>query len=100
MCPQDSLHLQFCPKHDQYCVLQRDLHHWIPLLNHFDDYLERTLYGRADIDLRDLSKPEPEADFPKRNVLSILKTTWTLLRTCLHKQLYNSLEVRTLSLMA
>lgn len=74
-------------------VLQRDLHHWIPLLNHFDDYLEKLLYGRTELDLRDLSKPESDTEFPKRNVLSILTTTCTLLRTCLHKQLYNSLEV-------
>lgn len=74
-------------------ALQRDLHHWIPLLNHFDDYLEKLLYGRAEMDLRDISKEEPAAEFPKRNVLSILTTTCTLLRICLHKQLYNSLEV-------
>ena len=77
------------------CLSQKDLHHWIPLLNHFDAYLEKMLSGRQDLVLSDLSKP-PETELPTRNLLAVLKTTCVLLRVCAQKHIYRSLEVRSL----
>jgi hypothetical protein len=74
--------------------MQRELHHWIPLLNYFDSYVEKYAALRhASPSLFD--PPEWAEDaFPKRNILAILRTTALILKMCVQKQPYNSLEVR------
>jgi hypothetical protein len=76
--------------------MQRELHHWIPLLNYFDSYLEKHAALRHASPML-FDPPEwAEETFPKRNVLAILRTSALILKMCAQKQPYNSLQVRNL----
>ena len=82
------------------------MHHWVPLLDHFDAFLEAYIKGRVDLTLEygdpaDASSPQPPQPqqaaellpFPTQAVLEILRVTTLLLEGCSNKHLYNSYEV-------
>ena len=76
--------------------------HWIPVLNHFDSFLETCISGREDLKLKDQTesnekeKAEKEKQssvnipFPTATTLWILKTSTVLLENCANKHVYNS----------
>lgn len=72
-----------------------DLHHYVPLLDAIDAYLEGVLRGRADIELR---PPEPGAPpdppLPVPGLAAALRATTALLELCSNKHLYASQEVK------
>lgn len=74
--------------------MQKDLQHWIPLLNHFDAYLSKQLLLRQDPSNDSLAEYFSGAAFPQRNILAVLNTTCLILKYCVNKQMYASLEVR------
>jgi hypothetical protein len=76
--------------------LQRDLQHWIPLLNHFDFYLSKHLTFKTDDMVERVVSAESSANFPKHNVLAILRMSCLILKHCVNKQMYNSLKVCSL----
>lgn len=78
------------------------MHHWVPLLDHFDAYLERHVKDRHDLALRvegeggaDGGGP-PDPPFPAADLLAVLRVTTTILENSSNKHLYNSFEVRRL----
>jgi hypothetical protein len=101
-------------------TLQGDIHHWIPLLDHFDAFFQQHIQGRHDLQLdygdadQQGGSPggaaaaqqqaagqggEVAADpvFPTVAVLEVLRVTTLLLEGCSNKHLYNSYEVGPLA---
>lgn len=71
---------------------QGDVHHWIPLLDHFDAFFEQYVAPRPDLKLvYDGEEPPP---FPTDDVLAVLGVTTAVLEHCSNKHLYNSYEAR------
>jgi E3 ubiquitin-protein ligase HUWE1 len=104
-------------------TLQGDIHHWIPLLDHFDAFFQQHIQGRHDLQLdygdadQQGGSPggaaaaqqqaagqggEVAADpvFPTVAVLEVLRVTTLLLEGCSNKHLYNSYEHLSLLLAA
>ena len=75
--------------------MQRDLQHWIPLLNHFDAYLTKHLSSQPEEAVDKVTCLGQTSDFPQRNVLGILRVTQQVVKHCVNKQTYNSVEVRS-----
>ncbi len=73
--------------------MQGDLAHWAPLLNRFDELLERVVQERPELALGD-EPPAAPGPFPKELVLALLRTTVALLENCSNKQIYQSHDVR------
>lgn len=91
------------------------MHHWVPLLDRFDEYFEKHLKDRRDLQLSygepegaaaavaggpAAGAPQPtaaaqreDAPFPTEAVLQILRVTTLILEGCSNKHLYNSYEV-------
>jgi hypothetical protein len=76
-------------------LLQGDINHWVPVLDHFDSFFEEYTSKRADVQLR-LGEEGVEADppFPTAVCLAVLSATCVLLENCSNKAAYNSSEVR------
>jgi E3 ubiquitin-protein ligase HUWE1 len=76
-------------------LLQGDINHWVPVLDHFDSFFEEYTSKRADVQLR-LGEEGVQADppFPTAACLAVLSATCVLLENCSNKAAYNSSEVR------
>ena len=77
----------------KFRAVQKDLNHWVPLLNHFDSYLSKQLAKWQEASPDSLSEHAAIPDLPQRNIIAILQATCQLLKHCLNKQTYSSLEV-------
>lgn len=73
--------------------MQGDFHHWITLFNFFDDYLEKNVTPRSDLQLDWSDGKAEDPPFPKEEVDAILHTTSVILENCSNKHLYQSTEV-------
>ena len=72
-----------------------DLHHWVDLLNAFDELLERHVAPRADLHLRAVRPGEaPPPPLPAAQLLALLRVTTVILDNCSNKHSYGSVEVR------
>ena len=76
--------------------MQGDVHHWIPLLDHFDAYFEKHLKDRSDLQLKVESEDAQDPPFPSAAVVGILRATAAILEHSNNKHLYNSFEVSLL----
>lgn len=77
-------------------AVQRDLHHWVPLLNHFDGVLEAASKALPRLDSSDdASAEQAQQSAPtQQNLLGVLRVTHVLLKHCVNKQIYGSLQMR------
>jgi hypothetical protein len=80
--------------HGAMLSLQGDIHHWTPVLDHFDAFLEEAA-ARSDVQL--LSRGpglQPEQPFPADTIEAVLGVTCALLENCSNaRAVYNSSEV-------
>ncbi len=72
---------------------QGDLSHWTAVLNHFDDFFEKHIKPRADIQLKGAEGSAGDPPFPAATCLAVLKATAVILENCGNKHLYQSYEV-------
>ena len=71
------------------------MHHWVPLLDYFDAYLESQVKGRRELGLEyEAAAAAAQPPFPSEGVLAVLRATAAILEHCSNKHLYNSYEVR------
>lgn len=74
--------------------MQGDINHWVPVLDHFDAFLEKYVSTRADVQLKLGEEGEVEdSPFPTDDVLAVLRATCSILENCSNKGAYNSSEV-------
>lgn len=74
--------------------LQGDLHHWIPLLNHFDSILEELIKAHPELSTPGAAGAAARPPFPVDLCVAVLRTTALILENCSNKHLYLSYEVR------
>lgn len=79
-----------------WLLVQGDFHHWVPLFNYLDDYFEKELHPRADLQLDVANGLKARPTFPVTNVNAILQFTATILENCSNKHLYGSHDVSAL----
>ena len=70
---------------------QGDFQHWIPVMNHFDDFFDAHVKSRKDLQLLALPSDEREP-FPVEACLWILKATNVILDNCTNRHMYESTE--------
>lgn len=87
--------LSFCRINETVlsCLWQGEFYHWVALFNYFDDFLERTVRGRSDLDLRFEDHQDPDPPFPTEGVVAVLHTTTIILENCANKHFWASYEV-------
>ncbi|KAK9866343.1 hypothetical protein WJX84_006185 [Apatococcus fuscideae] len=74
----------------QFNYSKGDFHHWVPLFNYLDDYFEKGLQPRADLQLDVANGLQARVPFPVANVNAVLQFTATVLENCSNKHLYGS----------
>ena len=88
-------------------LAQGDLNHWVPLLNHFDEFLEELVKARPELALTypPAADPRPQhagsngstapadGSFPVAACVEVLRAPSVILENCSNKQLYQSYEV-------
>lgn len=75
------------------------MHHWVPLLDRFDEYLEKHVGGRRDLAV-DFSGGVQDPPFPEKDVEAILRVTAAILEHSSNKHLYSSVPHLTTLLAA
>ena len=73
--------------------LQGDFHHWVPLFNCIDDFFEKCIQSRPDVQLDVKASQNARQPFPAADVIAILEFTATVLENCSNKHLYGSHDV-------
>ncbi len=84
--------LSFVQRPVAQVMLQGDFYHWVPLFNYLDDYFEKCLQPRQDLQL-DVAAGQPQEPFPVEQVNAILDFSATVLENCSNKHLYGSHDV-------
>jgi hypothetical protein len=75
------------------CVSQGEFHHWVPLFNYFDDFFEKTIKARSDLQLLFEDDAPVDPPFPTAAVLAVLRATAVILENCGNKHFWASYEV-------
>ena len=65
----------------------------MPLFNYIDDYFEKCIQPRPDVQLDVNSRAGHRQPFPVKDVQAILEFTATVLDNCSNKHLYGSHDV-------
>lgn len=72
---------------------QGEFYHWVALFNHFDDFLEKTVQHRSDLELRFEDHEHADPPFPTEVVVVVLRTITIILENCANKHFWASYEV-------
>lgn len=74
--------------------MQGDFLHWVPLINHFEDWFEKHVSKRWELKLAGGKNTDDAAQFPIADCLAILRVSCILLENTTNKHLYQSYDVR------